>query len=61
MKRETKETLQEIEEIECVRAYDAAKKSGETPVPYEQVLKRIARERGRVLRSGTTKKHKSQR
>lgn len=29
------------EEMECLGAYDAAKASGETPVPYEQVLRTI--------------------
>jgi hypothetical protein len=28
-------------EMECLRAYDAAKASGETAVPYEQVLRTI--------------------
>ena len=34
------------EELETIRAYDSAKKSSETPIPYEQVLRRIKQSRG---------------
>ncbi len=30
--------MEDLEELHAIRAYDAAKASGETPVPYEQVL-----------------------
>ena len=30
--------MEDLEELDAIRAYDAAKASGETPVPYEQVL-----------------------
>lgn len=33
--------VQELEELEDIRAYDAAKASGETPVPIEQALAEI--------------------
>jgi hypothetical protein len=36
--------IQEYKKLmEAIRAFDAAKASGETPVPYEQVLKEIER------------------
>lgn len=35
--------MEELEELEDIRAYDAAKASGEKPIPYEQVLKDITR------------------
>jgi len=31
----------DTEEIEAIRAYDSAKVSGETPIPYQQVSRRI--------------------
>jgi hypothetical protein len=36
----------DIEELEAIRAYDSAKEEGGTPIPYEQVLRRIERSRG---------------
>ncbi len=33
--------LEEAEELECIRAYDAAKTSGERAIPLEQALQEI--------------------
>jgi hypothetical protein len=33
--------LEAWEELEAIRAYDAAKASGETPIPLEQALQEI--------------------
>jgi hypothetical protein len=41
--QEYKKLMEDMEELEAIRAFDAAKASGETPVPYEQVLKEIER------------------
>jgi hypothetical protein len=30
--------LDDLDELEAIRAYDAAKKSGETPVPFEKAF-----------------------
>jgi hypothetical protein len=59
--RQKKITIQEREEIACIRAYDAAMASGETPIPYEQVIEKIASGWGRISRSGPAKKLKSRR
>jgi hypothetical protein len=37
--------IEELEELEDIRAHDEAKSSGEKPIPYEQVLKEISRSR----------------
>ena len=37
--------MEDLEELDAIRAYDAAKASGETPIPYEQVLRNIAQPR----------------
>jgi hypothetical protein len=37
--------LEELEELETIRAYDEAKASGEKPVPFEQALAEIERDR----------------
>jgi len=37
--------LEELEELECIRAYDAAKASGEQPVPFELAVKEIEQQR----------------
>jgi hypothetical protein len=34
---------EELEELESIRAYDAAKKSGETAVPFRQAIREIER------------------
>ena len=33
--------LEELEELESIRAYDAAKNSGDEPIPFEQAVKEI--------------------
>jgi len=33
--------MEELEELEDIRAYDEAKQSGEPAVPFEQIAKRI--------------------
>lgn len=35
--------LEEIEELESIRAYDAAKASGEEAIPFEQAISEIER------------------
>jgi hypothetical protein len=42
---EFKRLSEASEEMACIGAYDAAKASGETPIPYEQVLKKIEHSR----------------
>ena len=37
--------LEELEELECIRAYDAAKASGEKAVPFEEAVAQIERNR----------------
>jgi hypothetical protein len=37
--------LQELEQLECIRAYDAAKASGDNAIPFEQAVAEI--EQGR--------------
>ncbi len=36
--------LDDIEELESIRAYDAAKACGETAIPFEQAIGEIERE-----------------
>ncbi|MGA7840891.1 MAG: hypothetical protein WCA34_08230 [Candidatus Acidiferrales bacterium] len=43
--REYEKLIEDAEELEAIRAYDSAKEEGGTPVPYEQVLKRIEHSR----------------
>ena len=38
--------LAALEELESIRAYDAAKASGDEPVEFEQAVAEIERERG---------------
>jgi hypothetical protein len=35
--------LDDLEELDSIRAYDAAKHSGETPVPFDQAIQEIER------------------
>jgi hypothetical protein len=37
--------LEELEELESIRAYDAAKSSGDEVIPFEQAVEEIERER----------------
>ena len=38
--------LEELEELDSIRAYDAAKASGDEVIPFEQALQEIQRPRG---------------
>jgi hypothetical protein len=40
-----KKLLAEIEELDAIRAYDAAKASGEEPIPFEKATQEIERSR----------------
>jgi len=59
MGRKTTRTSDQAEEVACIRAYDAAKASGETPIPYEQVLQTIERRRKGISRRAAAKKTKT--
>jgi len=37
--------LQDLEDLESIRAYDAAKASGDEAIPFEQALREIERSR----------------
>ena len=37
--------LEELEELESIRAYDLAKASGEKAIPFEQAVQEIERDR----------------
>jgi len=37
--------LDELEDLDAIREFEAAKASGETPVPFEEALARIERSR----------------
>jgi hypothetical protein len=41
--KEYEKLLADLEELDSIRAYDAAKKSGEIPVPFEQAMREIER------------------
>ena len=43
--KEYKKLLEDLEELESIRAYDAAKSSGETPIPFERAIQQIERSR----------------
>jgi len=40
-----KKLLAEIKELDAIRAYDAAKASGEEPIPFEKATQEIERSR----------------
>jgi len=42
---EYEDLLEEIEDLQAVREYEKAKASGETPIPLEQALTEIRRNR----------------
>lgn len=42
---EYEKILEELEELDDIRAYDEAKASGETPVPFDEAIARIERNR----------------
>ena len=39
--------LEDLEELESIRAYDAAKESGDEAIPFEQAIKEIEERRER--------------
>jgi len=41
--REYRRLLKEVEELESIRAYDAAKASGDETIPFEQAVAEIER------------------
>lgn len=43
--KEYERLLEDLEELEAIRAYDAAKASGETPIPFDQAVREIERSR----------------
>jgi hypothetical protein len=43
---EYRRMLEDLEELEAIRAYDAAKQSGDEVIPFEQAIEEIERERG---------------
>ena len=45
--KEYEELLEELEDLQAVREYEEAKASGETPVPFDEAIARIERERSR--------------
>jgi len=42
---EYKKLLDEAEELEAIRAYDAAKAAGDEAIPFEQAITEIERDR----------------
>jgi PHD/YefM family antitoxin component YafN of YafNO toxin-antitoxin module len=43
--KEYEQLLEDLEELDSIRAYDAAKNSSETPVPFERAMKEFERSR----------------
>jgi hypothetical protein len=43
--REYQKLLEEAEELEAIRAYDAAKAAGDEAIPFEQVVREIEQDR----------------
>ena len=43
--QEYQELLEKFEELESIRAYDAAKNSGDEAIPFEQATKEIEQDR----------------
>ena len=41
--KEYEKLLEDLDELDAIRAYDEAKKSGETPVPFERAMQGIER------------------
>jgi hypothetical protein len=41
--KEYEKLLEDLEELDSIRAYDAAKQSGETPIPFGQAMREIER------------------
>ena len=45
--REYEGLLEELEDLQAIREYEEAKALGETPVPFDEAIARIERERNR--------------
>lgn len=43
--RDYEKLVDDLDELDAIRAYDAAKKSNETPLPFEKALKETGRSR----------------
>jgi hypothetical protein len=43
---EYKKLLEDVEELEAIRAFDAAKASGDEAIPFEQAVEEIEKSRG---------------
>jgi len=43
--RDYRKILEDLEELAAIRAYDAAKTSGDEAIPFEQAVEEIERER----------------
>jgi PHD/YefM family antitoxin component YafN of YafNO toxin-antitoxin module len=43
---EFRRMVDDLEELDSIRAYDAAKSSGEQPIPFDQAVAEIERDRG---------------
>lgn len=43
--KEYEKLLEDLEELDSIRAYDAAKTSGETAIPFERAMQDIERSR----------------
>ena len=43
--KEYRKLLDDLEELECIRAFDAAQNSGESPIPFDQAVREIERSR----------------
>jgi hypothetical protein len=43
--KEYEKLLDDLDELDSIRAYDAAKNSGETPIPFEQAMQQSERSR----------------
>ncbi len=41
--KEYRKLLDGLEELECIRAFDAAQKSGESSIPFEKAVQEIGR------------------
>jgi hypothetical protein len=41
--KEYEKLLEDLEELDSIRAYDAAKRSGEAPILFEQAMREIER------------------
>ncbi|HEV2489759.1 MAG TPA: hypothetical protein VGT03_08120 [Candidatus Acidoferrales bacterium] len=43
--REYEKLINDLDELDAIRAYDEAKTSGERPVPFDQVVSEVERSR----------------